>query len=238
MREEAPGLSVIPVRDDANEPLPRPARSPRPAHEVRAVASYGSPFHIRRALRNDRSRLIEMLARCTDNTRQRRFHKYVRSFPEPYLTEALEGRAEHVALIAETPGAIVALASCRATADDVAELAVLVEDSCQRQGIGACLLRMIIDHADRSGLRTLNATVLADQEWILRLLRRYGACEVLVSSGIIEITLRREPDRIHGPRSEVISYGKDASTLASGPARRRGPDGSAASGPAVPCERA
>jgi len=114
-------------------------------------------------VRSDRPALIEMLSRCTNQTRLRRFHGPVRSFPEPYLTEALAGRAEHFALVVEAPGAVVALASCRVVAEDVAELAVLVEDSSQHLGIGTCLLRMFVDHADRSGLRTLKATVLAGE---------------------------------------------------------------------------
>jgi N-acetylglutamate synthase-like GNAT family acetyltransferase len=158
-----------------------------------------SPFHIRRARASDRPALIDMLSRCTRQTRLRRFHGNPRAFPEPYLTEALAETAEHFALVAEISGAVAALASCRAVAEDIADLAVLVEDAHQRQGIGSCLLRMLVDHADRSGLRTLTATVLADQEWILRVLRSYGACRAPVSFGMLEVTLRRPGRLTTGP---------------------------------------
>jgi GNAT superfamily N-acetyltransferase len=134
-----------------------------------------------------------MLSRCSDATRLRRFLAPLREFPEPYLSEALAGRAEHLALIAETSSAVVALASCRAVGDHAAELAVLVEDASQRQGIGTCLLSKLINHADRSGLHTLQATVLAEQAWIVRVLDSHGTCTTSVTTGVIQVTLRREP---------------------------------------------
>jgi GNAT superfamily N-acetyltransferase len=134
-----------------------------------------------------------MLSRCTGSTRSLRFHAPLRSFPEPYLTEALSGHPQHFALVAATPAALVALASCRAVAGG-AELAVLVEDACQRQGIGARLLERLIEHADRSGVRTLRATLLAEQEWIVRPLRAYGTCTAAMSKGVLEVTVRRRAD--------------------------------------------
>ncbi len=131
-----------------------------------------------------------MLSRCTVSTRSLRFLAPLRSFPEPYLTEALSGHPEHFALVAATPAA-AALASCRAVAGGTAELAVLVEDARQRQGIGARLLKRLIEHADRSGLRTLRATLLAEQEWIVRPLRAYGTCTAVMSKGVLEVTVRR-----------------------------------------------
>jgi hypothetical protein len=59
------------------------------------------PVLIRQVTADDRPALAEMLARCSDQTRERRFHKYVRCLPEPYLTEALAGCAGHFALLAQ-----------------------------------------------------------------------------------------------------------------------------------------
>ncbi len=164
--------------------------------QVRPAAPAGVPFHLRRAARTDRQALIEMLSRCSDQTRLRRFHGNLRSFPEPYFTEALAGSAEHFALVAETPGAVAALASCIASAGGAGELAIIVEDARQRQGIGGRLLRMLVEHAGRSGLRTLKATVLADQQWIVRALRSYGTCRAVISAGVFEVTVRREPGAV------------------------------------------
>jgi GNAT superfamily N-acetyltransferase len=111
-----------------------------------------------------------MFLRCSVQTRYRRFHGFLESFPEPYFTEALEGRAEHLALVAETPTGIVALASCAA-----GELGVLVEDAYQRQGIGARLLETLIA---RSGYGAFLASVQAEQSWILPFLRRYSQIKI------------------------------------------------------------
>jgi GNAT superfamily N-acetyltransferase len=170
---------------------------PPPAASVRQRA------RIMQACAADRPALAEMLSRCTAYTRSRRFLAPLRSFPEPYLTEALSGHPEHFALVAATPAVVVALASCRAVDGGTAELAVLVEDAWQRRGIGARLLKRLIEHADRSGLRTLRATLLAEQEWITRPLRAYGTCTAVMSNGVLEVTVRRRAsDRTPGAGAE------------------------------------
>jgi GNAT superfamily N-acetyltransferase len=136
-----------------------------------------------------------MFGRCSRAAVQRRFHGPRHSFPAAYLTDALGGLGGHFALVAEVPGpSIVALASCVAEADAV-DIAVLVEDSFQRRGIGSTMLRMMIAHADHRGIGTLRATVLAEQEWILQLLSAYGSCSASLSMGVFEVTLHREKGR-------------------------------------------
>lgn len=137
-----------------------------------------------------------MIGRCSQESVRQRFHGYRRSFPERYLTGAVGGLDGHFALIAEVPGSsIVALASCVAVADDAADIAVLVEDSYQRQGIGSTMLRMLLAYVDHRGIDAVQATVLAEQEWILQLLRGFGSCSASVSMGVFEVTLRREKGR-------------------------------------------
>jgi len=137
-----------------------------------------------------------MLARCSGDTRYRRFHGPVKAFPEPYLTEALAGSPVHVALIASVPAedvaedAIVALASCRLVDEGVAELGLLVEDEWQQRGVGGRLLRELVDFAARIGLRVLQAQLLAEQAWILELLRRYGQCTTVAAGGLLTVTVR------------------------------------------------
>jgi GNAT superfamily N-acetyltransferase len=162
------------------------------AHRV-AVPSAAPrmPVLIRRVAAGDRPALAEMLARCSDQTRERRFHKYVGCFPEPYLAEALAGRATHFSLLAQADQAVVALASCVATGRGSAELAVLVEDSWQRLGVGARLLSLLVAHADQSGLTRLEAWVLDSQAWVLPVLGGYGICETWLRHGVFEVTVHR-----------------------------------------------
>jgi GNAT superfamily N-acetyltransferase len=159
-----------------------------------AVSLLAGPCQVRRAAAGDRPALERMLERCTAETRYRRFHGYVNVFPERYLTEALSGSPLHFALVAcaadrEDDDTVVALASCRAVAEGVAELGVLVEDAWQGRGVGARLFREIVGHASRTGMRALQAQVLADQSWIVGMLRRYGPCEVVAARGTLSVTL-------------------------------------------------
>jgi len=146
---------------------------------------------VRRAAAGDRPALERMLARCTGQTRYRRFHGPVSVFPERYLTEALSGSPLHFALVAsaEGDGTVVALASCRAVDEGVAELGILVEDEWQRRGVGSDLLREIVAYAARTGLRALQAQVLADQPWIVGLLRRHGTCTTAGAGQALHVTL-------------------------------------------------
>lgn len=155
---------------------------------------------VRRAAAGDRPALERMLARCTGQTRYRRFHGPVTVFPERYLTEALSGSPLHFALVAcldedaETDGTVVdgtvvALASCRAVDEGVAELGILVEDEWQRRGVGGYLLGEIVAYAARTGLRALQAQVLAEQPWIVGLLRRHGTCTTASAGQALHVTL-------------------------------------------------
>ena len=165
---------------------------------------------VRRAAAGDRPALERMLARCTGQTRYRRFHGPVKVFPERYLTEALSGSPLHFALVAcavdeavvddaadgspmvdgtVVDGTIVALASCRAVDEGVAEVGILVEDEWQHRGVGGHLLAEIVAYAHRTGLRALQAQVLADQPWIVGLLRRHGTCTVAGAGQALHVTL-------------------------------------------------
>ena len=156
-----------------------PARGGRPALIVRPAAQ------------GDRAALAQMFARCSAQTRYRRFHGHVNALPCRYLDEALAGGPVHFALVACTgSGRVVALASCRTGGPGVAELGILVEDDYQRRGIGAVLLREIAGHASRAGLTTLKAQVLGEQSWIVRLLGAYGSCESASARGVLEVTVR------------------------------------------------
>jgi N-acetylglutamate synthase-like GNAT family acetyltransferase len=171
------------VGKDGDEWLPQ---------RIAAAAASGPPVHIRQATASDRPALAEMLARCSEQTRALRFHKYVRCFPEPYLTEALAGCAAHFALLAQAGEAVVALASCVAAERGSAELAVLVEDSWQRLGVGARMLSLLVAHADQTGLARLKAGVVPSQAWALPVLGRYGTCEAWLRDGVLEVTVHRD----------------------------------------------
>jgi N-acetylglutamate synthase-like GNAT family acetyltransferase len=149
------------------------------------------PVPIRQAATSDRPALAKMVARCSEQTLVRRFQSSQPSIPEPYLTEALAGSPGHFALIAQAGETVVALASCVAAERGSAEIAVLVEDSWQRLGVGTLLLGQLIAHADQNGLPKLKASMLASQTWILPVLGGYGTCEAWLRDGAYEVTVHR-----------------------------------------------
>jgi len=167
--------------------------SPAPASLTPAAAESCA---VRRAAAGDRRALERMLDRCTGQTRYRRFHGPVKVFPERYLTEALSGSPLHFALVATVDGddvagddAVIALASCRAVEEGVAELGILVEDEWQHRGVGGYLLGELAAYAARIGLRALQAQVLADQPWLVGLLRRYGTCKTAGAGLALHVTV-------------------------------------------------
>jgi GNAT superfamily N-acetyltransferase len=159
-----------------------------------AELAAGPAVRVRRAAERDRTAIAAMFARCTGETRYRRFQGHVSVLPQRYLTEALSGSPVHFALVAiadggSDGGSVVALASCRTESPGVAELGVLVEDAWQRLGIGGLLLTEIAGYASRTALTTLKAQILAEQSWIIGVLRRYGPCETARVRDVLDVTL-------------------------------------------------
>ncbi len=106
------------------------------------------------------------------------------SVPDSYAVADPDARA----------GGIVALASCRTVDEGAAELGLLIEDAWQRHGLGARLLRDLVAHGRRTGLRVLEAQLLAEQAWITGLLRPYGPCRLRSTwDGVLNVTVRLAP---------------------------------------------
>jgi GNAT superfamily N-acetyltransferase len=181
---------------------------------ARAGADRAGQVRVRRADAADREALGRMFDRCTPSTRYRRFHGPVKAIPERYLADALSGGAFHYALVAwhdgtpftegapvagadaagASPGVAVALASCRIVEEGAAELGLLIEDAWQRTGLGTRLLRDLVTHASRAGVRVLEAQLLAEQAWIAGLLKPYGACRLhSTGNGVLNVTVRLAP---------------------------------------------
>jgi GNAT superfamily N-acetyltransferase len=173
--------------------------------QVRPVGTGDSLIRVRLARPDDREALAQKFDRCTLSTRYRRFHGPVKAIPERYLAEALSGSPFHYALVAflepalaahtrALSGRIVALASCRLVEEGAAELGILVEDACQRQGLGTRLVDELVAHASHSGLSVLEAQLLAEQAWVTSLLRPHGTCRLRSTwNGVLNVTVRLAP---------------------------------------------
>jgi GNAT superfamily N-acetyltransferase len=126
---------------------------------------------------DDGQRLQAAYDRLTPQTKYRRFlavKPRLTAADVAYLT-AVDGN-DHVALVA-TPaddrGRIIAVARFVRLADDptAAELAIVVGDPYQGEGLGTALLGRLADAAVVRGIERLKATVLADNVPVHRLLR-------------------------------------------------------------------
>jgi GNAT superfamily N-acetyltransferase len=87
----------------------------------------------------------------------------------------------------------VALASFNAVDETTAEVAIVVQDDWQRQGVGTALISTLLDAAEERGFDRFVATIATDNSIIRRLLVRFGR---IVSShtslGVSELVFVRQ----------------------------------------------
>ena len=128
----------------------------------------GNEIHFRHIRPDDKENLESALQRLSPESRHKRFLA-----PKPrfnaaelrYLTE-IDG-SDHVAIVAVLPdddNAIVAVGRFVRLRDlpDTAEVAIVVGDAFQGQGLGRELGRLLADEARDHGIRRFTATLLGD----------------------------------------------------------------------------
>jgi RimJ/RimL family protein N-acetyltransferase len=140
---------------------------------------HGAPVLIRPIRADDKRLLEDGLRHLSDRSVERRFLTLKRSFSRSelrYLTE-VDG-CDHVALVAEDPGdpvrRLIAVARfVRSAIDrDAAEVAVVVADEWQGQGLGSLLADLLAERARGGGIRRFTATMASDNVAAHRLLQR------------------------------------------------------------------
>src|SRR4051812_30778594 len=107
-----------------------------------------------------------------------------------YLTEV--DQHDHIAYVAVEGDQLVAVARCVRVGDDVADVAIVVGDPWQGQGLGKRLLRLLADRAADEGITRFAGTMLADNRQALRLMRGFGVPleRDLVEHGVREVVTR------------------------------------------------
>jgi RimJ/RimL family protein N-acetyltransferase len=145
----------------------------------------------------DKPRLEEGLRRLSNETIRKRFLAAKPRFSRSelrYLTE-LDG-VNHIALVAvdaEDPELLIAVARCVRLPDrpDTAEMAIVVGDPWQDQGLGRELAQRLADAAVAAGIRSFAATMLADNEAARRLMRTFARRleEGFVDGGLREVVV-------------------------------------------------
>ena len=125
-------------------------------------------------------------------TRLQRFNIPVRELPRTYGEHIARPARTDAHWVADSGSEIVALAS---VADG--EIGVLVEDACQRRGVGPRLLSRAIADAARRGANELSADVASGNPHALRMLQRLGLSSLSVARDgyrlFMKLDARMEP---------------------------------------------
>jgi RimJ/RimL family protein N-acetyltransferase len=144
---------------------------------------------------DDKAKLAEGLRQLSNESIRKRFLAAKPRFSSAelrYLTE-LDG-VNHIALVAVlagNPDVLVGVARCVRLPDrpDTAEMAIVVGDPWQGQGLGRALATALADAAVAVGIRRFAATLLADNEPARRLMGTFARRleEGHVSGGVREV---------------------------------------------------
>lgn len=128
----------------------------------------------------DKERLVNGLRQLSEESIRKRFLAAKPRFSRSelrYLTE-IDG-VNHIALVAvleRDPDQLVAVARCVRLPDrhDTAEMAIVIGDPWQTQGLGRELAQRLADAALAAGIRRFAATILGDNEAARRLMRTFS----------------------------------------------------------------
>ncbi len=166
----------------------------------RASWSPGGLIQLVPARPADTPAVLEMMARCSRSTLFHRFHGYTDGVK--YTRVLLSGRSGHQTLVAWRNGSCVGLATLSID-EGLTHLAALVEDAWQRRGVGSRMVGVLLAGARTSGITSVHADVLGEDEFILRLLRGIGPLKVSFDSGTYSVDVDLLPPE-SGPESGPI----------------------------------
>ena len=144
----------------------------------------------------DADRLYRLFYRLSPETIYRRFFTL---YTDPHALRALTyvDHDRRDALVATVGDEIVGVARYAAVAPGVAEVAALVEDAYQGQGIGSRLLAGVAALARLHGYGTLTATVLADNDPAIAMLHRVFPAATWTPNGAeYDLTVHLAEERI------------------------------------------
>jgi ribosomal protein S18 acetylase RimI-like enzyme len=137
------------------------------------------PIAIRALRRDDRAGMLAAIGRTSMQSLQRRFFVPKKGFSEQEMAFFLDIDFEsHVAIVAEIAedGHSVIAGGGRyiVVQPGQAEIAFVVVDAYQNQGIGTILMRHLAVLARDAGLKELVAEVLPENTAMLKLFKKYG----------------------------------------------------------------
>ncbi|MBY8878304.1 GNAT family N-acetyltransferase [Actinacidiphila acidipaludis] len=143
-----------------------------PAGRGTVTLPEGNELTVRRAGPEDRAAALAMHERCSPATLALRYHGPVAD-ADRYLTHLLGPRFGRSLAVETASGRLVALGHLLWDGDEN-EVSLLVEDAWQRRGIGAALLRRLVELAAESGRESVYAVTQAANTGMVAAMRELG----------------------------------------------------------------
>lgn len=151
---------------------------------------------------DDAPRLVAMFERCSPASRHGRFLAPVRHFPASHLVDVVRSSPIRRSWVVDDLdlGRVVGVGSWFRNAEATAELGLLIEDACQRHGLGTRLLDELVASARHAGITELVGHTLAESRHVHRMLRRVGSTTIECSGPTctLHVSLIGEADAIAG----------------------------------------
>lgn len=173
------------------------------------VLTDGERVLVRAPRPDDAESLQAMHLRCSPASLCRRYLGSASRAPAVLLPVLLGLSPDSVALVAEARDRrLVALANLFTNDDATGDVALLVEDSWQRRGLGTALVRRLAAEARDRGLHALTVVTVRSNDAPARLLARAGlSVEVGVADGLRELRAllthgagaRQDPNELNDP---------------------------------------
>lgn len=155
-----------------------------------------TPVLLRPIARDDKEGLRDGLERLSAESRYQRFLMPVKELSPKLLQQLTEiDYRNHMAWVAldisRPPGVGIGVARYVRLSEQpqAAEMALTVVDSHQRRGLGAELLRALAESASQHGIRSFEGDMLADNQGMMKLLRRFGGSARLEAPGVLRFRL-------------------------------------------------
>lgn len=176
-------MHAVPERAQSGEPLElRASRELRPSRAMTVLEAH------------HRTLVVEMHERLSPETARLRYFSPLVQMPERALDRATTpepGHCEYLGIFHER--ALVAMGGYHRVDEKTAEVAFLVEDAHQGNGLGTALAHRIVESAASKGMPEMLARTLPENRRIRRLLTSVGRePSTRWDDGLIEIRFRAE----------------------------------------------
>lgn len=162
-----------------------------------ALRADGRLVTIRPVSSDDRTALHALDTAASDRSIRFRYFSVSRNVADRYSESIADApqTEQRDSFVAEIGGNIVGLAALEEISPDCAEIAVLIADSVQHEGIGTLLVEALVAAAHARRLETVSADVLADNTLMLNVLRTLGLpMSHKYEEGVLHVVIDLEAD--------------------------------------------